>query len=74
MFYKYDTANEKVWRAGAKDIVISSQAYSDLMISHAIILPIKGMEVIVTLIPLFCVENFFTFFMMYLLYVKILPG
>ncbi|XP_071522346.1 uncharacterized protein [Panulirus ornatus] len=45
MFYKYDTANEKVWRAGAKDVMVSSQAYSDLVISHAIILPIGGMEI-----------------------------
>ncbi|XP_042237641.1 uncharacterized protein LOC121876526 isoform X2 [Homarus americanus] len=45
MFYKYDAADEKIWRAGARNVIFSSKEYSDLIVSHAMMLPFDGMEI-----------------------------
>ncbi|XP_064091879.1 uncharacterized protein LOC135205348 [Macrobrachium nipponense] len=45
MYYTHGTEEEMIWRAGAQDVVLSAKEYSDLLISHAITLPVGGMEI-----------------------------
>ncbi|XP_068224694.1 apolipophorins-like isoform X2 [Palaemon carinicauda] len=45
MYYSRGTEEERIWRAGAQDVVLSAKEYSDLLISHAITLPVGGMEI-----------------------------
>nr|XP_045610895.1 uncharacterized protein LOC123766095 [Procambarus clarkii] len=46
VFFKYDSVEEMAWRAGAKDLVLASKVYRDLLISHTISLPHGGLEIV----------------------------
>ncbi|KAK7077101.1 hypothetical protein SK128_015806 [Halocaridina rubra] len=44
MYFMHGSEDEMVWRAGARDVVISSEEYNDLLVTHEIILPVGGLE------------------------------
>lgn len=47
VFYKYDTDGERVWQAGATEVVVNSQTYQDIIFHHTVIPLTAGLEVII---------------------------